>query len=719
MSFSGSCTNSFTEGQAAKMRNTLGGVRSSLASGNKCDPPCSENISVSFTRNNWFPAVGDLIQFNSVSSGGTNYQWAINDQPVGTNSPDYSQSFTLPGNYKVSLKVYNSNQNCFASYIDSVIVGCGVMARFYPDKRIIASKDQIINDSILFTNRSVNAVSYQWWMSNSDSTIPAQIISTANNLNQIFSPPGKYSIWLVAVNNGCTDTTEKFNFTVSDPTVDAVIGLGDVECFEQTKIKLGFQVCNNGYAPIPAGTPVSFYDGDPATDTAKKLDTVYLLPSAIQGFCCASFERTLEVGRTGLNRIYAVINDNGNSIPLKLPNTNLPELNYTNNIAVASNFQFKASINPPSATVVYGDTLQLLASGGPGNASSFLWSDSRGLSCTDCADPVFTADKDNISKKVIVTSNYHCIDSAMVFIKVPPVDDYTIHIDSMICASDNRVLCAFTVENEFKLGVVPNGITVSFYEGDPSTDTAHLLKQVITLQTDNQQRQFSYTGFIDSVLPGNFFAVVNDSSLPAPLTLPSDSLFLEKDYSNNFGSYNYAPFSVFIYPSDTTVFRGSPVQLHFGISGDQAISYNWSPLESLSCLNCPDPIAIANYSLQYELEVQNQYGCKEKGYAQVNRITGGRVSIPNAFTPNGDGRNDIFYVMGGQDIKIIRNFSVFDRWGMAVFQEKNVPANDPVFGWNGLNNGKPLTAESYVYIIVIEFKDGSEQVFKGSVILIL
>ena len=718
MSFSGPCTNSFTEGQAAKMRNTLSGIRSSVVSGNKCDPPCSENISVSFTRNNWFPAAGDIIQFNSTSSGGTNFQWSVNDQSVGTNSPDYSQNFMQVGNYKVSLKVYNSNQNCFASYYDSVIVGCGVMARFYPDKRIIASKDQIINDSILFTNRSVNATGYQWWIS-SDSSLPAQMISTAYNLNQVFSSPGKYSIWLVGVNSGCTDTTEKFNFTVFDPTVDAVIGLGDVECFEQTKIKVGFQVCNHGYAPIPAGTPVSFYEGDPATDTAKKLDTVYLLPSAIQGFCCASFERTLDVGRTGLNRIYAVINDSGRSIPVKLPNTSLPELNYTNNISVAGNFQFKAKISPPSATVVYDDTLQLLASGSPGDIFSYLWSDSQGLSCTDCANPVFTAGKNNISKKVIVTSSYHCIDSALIVIKVPPVDDYTIQIDSMICAGNNRVLCAFTVENEFILGTVPNGLMVSFYEGNPFTDTAQLLRQVITLQTDNQKKQVTYSGFIDSVFPGNFFAVVNDSSLPAPLNLPSDSVFLEKDYSNNSGSFNYSPFSVFIYPSDTTVFRGSPVPLHFGISGDQAISYDWSPPESLSCLNCPDPIATANYSQQYELEVQNQYGCKEKGYGRINRVTGGRVSIPNAFTPNGDGRNDIFYVMGSQDIKIIRNFSIFNRWGMAVFQEKNVPANDPVFGWNGLQGGKPLTAESYVYIIVIEFKDGTEQIYKGSVVLIL
>ena len=718
MSFSGPCTNSFTEGQAAKMRNILAGVRSGMTSGNKCDPPCSENISVSFTRNNWFPVAGDLIQFNSVSSGGTNFLWAVNDLPVGSNSPDYSQSFAQPGNYKVSLRVFNSNQQCFASYIDSVFVGCGVMARFYPDKRIIASKDQIINDSILFTNRSVNATSYQWWIS-SDSSMPAQMISTAYNLNQILSSPGKYSIWLVAANNGCTDTTEKFNFTVTDPTVDAVIGLGDVECFEQTKIKVGFQVCNNGYAPIPAGTPVSFYDGDPATDTAKRLDTVYLLPSAIAGFCCASFERILDVGRSGLNRLYAVINDNGNSIPLKLPNTTLPELNYTNNIAVAGNFQFKAEINPPSATVIYDDTLQLMASGRPGDVLSYLWSDSQGLSCTDCADPVFTAGKDNTSKKVIVTSSYHCIDSTFIVIKVPPVDDYTIHIDSMICAGSNRVFCAFTVENEFKLGIVPNGLTVSFYEGDPSSDTAHLLKQVITLQTDNQEKQVYFSGFIDSVFPGNFVAVVNDSSLPAPVTFPSDSLFLEKDYSNNSGSFNYVPFSVSIYPSDTTVFRGSPVPLHFAISGDQAISYEWSPAGSLSCINCPDPVATANYSQQYELEVQNQYGCREKGYGRVNRVTGGRVSIPNAFTPNGDGRNDVFYVIGSQDIKMIRNFSVFDRWGMAVFQEKNVPANDPVFGWNGLQNGKPLTAESYVYIIVIEFNDGSEQVYKGSVVLIL
>jgi gliding motility-associated-like protein len=262
-------------------------------------------------------------------------------------------------------------------------------------------------------------------------------------------------------------------------------------------------------------------------------------------------------------------------------------------------------------------------------------------------------------------------------------------------------------------------LRISFYEGDPSTDTARVLKQVMTLQTDHQKKQVSVTNFIDGVTPGNFFAVVNDSSLPAPVNLASDSLYPEKDYSNNSGGFAYAPFSVFIFPRDTMVARGMQVPLHFQLSAGRAISYTWSPVESLSCSTCSDPVATVRFSQQYELDVQNEYGCIEKGYARINSITGGRVNIPNAFTPNGDGRNDIFYVMGSQDIKMISSFSVFDRWGMAVFSEKNVPANDPVFGWNGLHGGKPLTAESYVYVIVIEFNDGTKQVYRGSVVLIL
>ncbi len=63
MSLSGSCINSFTAGQGAKMRSNLTSARSGLLSGNKCDAPCAENIVAGFTRDNWMPKTGDRDKF--------------------------------------------------------------------------------------------------------------------------------------------------------------------------------------------------------------------------------------------------------------------------------------------------------------------------------------------------------------------------------------------------------------------------------------------------------------------------------------------------------------------------------------------------------------------------------------------------------------------------------------------------------------------------------
>ncbi len=55
---------------------------------------------------------------------------------------------------------------------------------------------------------------------------------------------------------------------------------------------------------------------------------------------------------------------------------------------------------------------------------------------------------------------------------------------------------------------------------------------------------------------------------------------------------------------------------------------------------------------------------------------------------------------------------------MLIFQETNVPANDPRFGWNGQQSGQPASSQAYVYLIRIEFNSGLEQLYKGTVLLI-
>ena len=98
-----------------------------------------------------------------------------------------------------------------------------------------------------------------------------QEVGNSFHLNYSFNAPGRYSVRLIAAEGSCSDTTETFEFDVLDPTVDGYLGLSAVECFQQTKITLALTVCNGGYATIPAGTPVSFYDADPRTGTANKL----------------------------------------------------------------------------------------------------------------------------------------------------------------------------------------------------------------------------------------------------------------------------------------------------------------------------------------------------------------------------------------------------------------------------------------------------------------
>jgi len=717
MSLSGPCTNSFTAGQAAKMRTNLNTVRNTLVSGNKCNAPCTENIVANFTRDNWSPKTGDRINFTSLSTGGTNYQWSVNGALVGGNSPTYSMVFPTAGKTSVSLKVYNANPGCFASYSDDVIVNCGVMARFTPDVRQIASKESILEDSILFTNRSVYATSYQWWMSNDNGVVP-QVVSTAFNLNYTFKIPGNYSVWLVASNGSCHDTTEKFNFPVFDPTVDGTVSFDNVECYQQTKIVVTLRICNNGFAPVPVGTPVTFYDADPRNGNANKLSPAFIIPTPVAGKCCGLFGIIINVNKPGLNQLYAVFNDNGIMGPFILPNTKLPEISYTNNVNSQSNFQFRVAAFPDSAILQPGDSLLLSAKAGPGIVASYAWSTAQDLSCTACDSTYFIAENKvyNITKKVIATSSYGCLDSSFTVVYIPPADDYQVTVDSLDCAGADRLHADFTICNHFIRGSIPKGLRVSFYDADPTEANARLLGPVFSTAEANPAKCVAYKSFLNRTTTGKVFAVVNDTGRDTS-GFPGN-FYDEARFDNNKDTIPVIPFLVTINPTDTTISRLTSVQLNPQISGGRATTFKWEPLQYLSCSDCPSPVATPATSMQYQLTAQNEYGCTAIGNVSVKTFSGGKVNIPNGFTPNNDGHNDVFYILGSEDVKMLKDFSIFNRWGQKVFQVQNAEANDPKFGWNGFLNGKPSDPGAYVYFVTIEFTDGATQLYKGTVMLI-
>jgi gliding motility-associated-like protein len=199
-----------------------------------------------------------------------------------------------------------------------------------------------------------------------------------------------------------------------------------------------------------------------------------------------------------------------------------------------------------------------------------------------------------------------------------------------------------------------------------------------------------------------------------------DKSFPETDLTNNTTSFVIIPFAVTANPSDTAILRSTSLQLEAFVTGEPLGSLKWEPAQYLSCTNCLTPVASPPSTMTYTVIAQNERSCTDTAYITIKTFTAGdKVNIPNAFTPNRDGKNDVFYILGTNDVQLVRNFQIFDRWGQEIFKTSNTAANDPNYGWKGtVSSGKEANSGTYVYVVTIEFKDGHTEVFKGTVILV-
>lgn len=159
---------------------------------------------------------------------------------------------------------------------------------------------------------------------------------------------------------------------------------------------------------------------------------------------------------------------------------------------------------------------------------------------------------------------------------------------------------------------------------------------------------------------------------------------------------------------------GGEIQLNssYVTSADNLVTYEWSSLEGLDCYSCPNPVAGPLTTTTYVLRFTDADGCVATDEVLiVIDPRDRRLFLPNAFTPNGDGVNDVFFPMGLGITTI--NMKIFDRWG-----EKLYETNDISKGWDGYYNGVLLMPGVYVYILTATFEDGFEEFRKGSVTLL-
>ena len=164
----------------------------------------------------------------------------------------------------------------------------------------------------------------------------------------------------------------------------------------------------------------------------------------------------------------------------------------------------------------------------------------------------------------------------------------------------------------------------------------------------------------------------------------------------------------------TTIELGEEYKLQVVTNYTDA-TFLWKSDESLSCEDCMTPIISPTETTTYFLTVTTTEGCSTTAHVTIQVAKPRHVFIPNAFTPDGDGINDVFTVYGGDDVAKIKNFQVFDRWGAVVFSNADFEANDEAHGWNGKIANKKSTGNVFIYFAEIEFLDGRVEIYKGDV----
>jgi hypothetical protein len=127
---------------------------------------------------------------------------------------------------------------------------------------------------------------------------------------------------------------------------------------------------------------------------------------------------------------------------------------------------------------------------------------------------------------------------------------------------------------------------------------------------------------------------------------------------------------------------------------------SWSPTESLSCTDCPDPRATPVETTTYTLSYTYGNNCRGAQQITIQRQTGD-VVFSNIIRLN-SGINNSFYVLLPDDLSgTVSLLRIYDRWGNKVFEKKNVRPNNPDDGWSGQFNGRSVQSGVYMYYVEI------------------
>ncbi len=379
----------------------------------------------------------------------------------------------------------------------------------------------------------------------------------------------------------------------------------------------------------------------------------------------------------------------------------------------------------PTQRVCLGGSVQLQATGG----TSYTWSPSQGLSDPNSATPTATP-LDTVTYHVEVRSAAGCtaVDSVLIIVQmdvpIPLVTDTTICKGTeatLIAAGGDTYSWALNGSTGSSLTVTPidhssysvvvtnacgastgqGEVIVSEVLGRAWPDTTVCPGAPLALHASGGEH-YDWSAGAVSLVSGGADAMVMSAQATVHSVLITDSI----------GCVDTAHVTVMLFPQPE-VFAGFDVAIDHGRStylqaiGDGRL--RWTPAESLSCDSCAGTWASPLTSTTYAVELEDGNGCK--AIDEVIVLINASLWVPNTFTPNGDGLNDVFRPFA-TEVKLVR-FAVYDRWGMEIFSTQA-----PNGTWDGTFGGRPAVVDTYVWTAEMEALTGERRRAMGHVTLV-
>lgn len=270
------------------------------------------------------------------------------------------------------------------------------------------------------------------------------------------------------------------------------------------------------------------------------------------------------------------------------------------------------------------------------------------------------------------------------------------------------------------------GVTVTSENGCTGSDTAQIQTSGITdfvaevippLCANSEDGQINLSDIQGDTPP--FLYALNDQ--PFQISPVFENL-RGNDYKVSIQNVNGCQFSKMIRLSapptfaielteDARIELGDSILLNATSNFPIAI-YQWQPPAIFNCANCPNPTVLPLRTTNIRLDAFNGNGCLASDSLTVFVFNSAKIFAPTAFSPNGDGVNDVFVLFPGKAVSEIIQLEIFDRWGNRLYANEIEPI------WDGTFAGKMAALGVYAWSASVAFIDGSVQQLSGEVTLI-